>query len=569
MSSESDEKRRLSVSDLIETELLSGLDPEFAATYFRDTPESFLEWCKLCGCDRMYLNETYEEYFRLINSDYPRIMVLLPRGTYKSTALCAKCTRDIAMNRNERIAYFSETFKQAKAYVGWVRNQLENNRRIVDALGKFKPPRGVHKWSDEEMTVLGRTDMSKKEATLTGRGLDQVRAGPHYDKIIIDDPCSVGNTKTRDALETTKEYVKLVFAIAESTVDLESGERTGMTQIIVSCTRYHDDDALGYIERANEDIIKRQQRGDESAMPWKILKVPALDEDNEPTFRHLPQAVLDQQKDEMGPRVFSAQMMLDPIAGDKQTFHRPMFKIIPAKQLPLLDQMYRYLLTDTATTDNDDSDDVAFVAAGRDATGRDFVLDVVCRPMKPTECIEELFRMYMKWACRGVTMEKIAINDVYGAMIDQRCIDLQVKINVIPITGRSMESKRNRIESLEIPFSGGKIYFSSEIKPELIRVNMADKLCYGRLVDMFLRFPKTKDDHIPDAMSDLYKRDPKGKPLCPRPTVAEVMRARDFTTLNGQFANVNPQVRPVKKDFWGNLQQQTGRQMGGPYGAKS
>jgi hypothetical protein len=320
----------------------------------------------------------------------------------------------------------------------------------------------------------------------------------------------------------------------------------------------------------NEDIVKRKARGDESAVPWKILKVPATDEDNEPAFKHLPHVVLNQQKDEMGPTVYSAQMMLEPIAGERQTFHRWMFQLIPSKDLPRLDQMYRYLLTDTATTDEEDSDDVALAAAGRDATGRDYVLDAVCRPMKPSECINELFRMYLKWVCRGCTMEKIAINDVYGAMIDQKCIEEQVKIRVIPITGRTMESKQARIESLEIPMSGRKIYFSSDIDPALIRLNPATKECEGRIVDMFLRFPKTKDDHVPDALSDLYKRDPKGKPLCPRPRPDEVAGRSSLPgVINGKFANVNPGVKPVTSDFWGKLKGQTGKSgfKGGPYGS--
>lgn len=568
MSPESHEASSSFISDLVQRELLGGLDQEFRDRYLAPTPASFLEWCRLCGCDRMYLNETYENFFAAINSDYPRILVLLPRGTYKSTALEAKITRDIVMDRNIRIAYFSEKKEQAAAYVRWVRNQLENNERIISRLGAFKPTRAGGRWSDTEMTVLGRTDLSKKEANLTGRGLAQVRAGPHYDKIIIDDPCSVDNTRTAAALRQTTEYVKLVFAIAESVVDIETGARISMTQIIVSCTRYHHDDVLGYIKQANQDIVKRKMRGDESAVPWRVIEVPATNEAGTVFhFKHLTREVLDQLKDEMGPTVYSAQMLLEPLAGERQIFHRNMFQVIPDTQLPRLEQMRRYLLADTATTDNEDSDDVALLAAGRDATGRDFVLDVVCRKMKPSECVNEIFRMYMKWGCAGVTMEKNAINDVYGAMIDQKCIDEQVKVEVIPITGRTTESKQSRIESLEIPLSARRLYFSAAIAPDLLRVNPATREAEGRLVDMFLRFPKSKDDHIPDALSDLYKRDHQGKPACRRPRVHETVAGkRRFGTINGKFANVNPNVKPVAGDFWGRLRGQVGQGKGGPLG---
>jgi hypothetical protein len=565
---ESGDESNSFLSELVEKELIGGVDPGFAETYFRDTPESFLAWCHLCGCDRMYRSDIYDNFYNTINSNYPRILILMSRGTYKSTALCAKVARDIARDRNERIAYFSETLDQAKKYVGWVRNQFEDNRRIIQACGTFKPRRGKKKWSDQELWVVGRTDLSKREATLTARGLNQVRAGPHYGKIIIDDPCSVGNTRTANALNQTIEYIKLLFAIAESVVDIQTQLRTSMTQIIVSCTRYHDDDALGYILDINDSLKKRHAAGDETAIPWKVIEVPAVDEDGKPNFAHLPLDVLAQLKDEML-SAYAPQYMLNPIPPDKQLFVRPMFQVIPEPQLPKLDQMHRYLLTDTATTKNEDSDDVALGVVGRDATGRDFVLDLVMRPMKPSEVVDEMFRLYFQWVCRWALMEKIAINDVYGAMIEQKCITDQMRLKVVPVTGRTMESKKDRIASLEIPYSGKRIYYSSRIRSDLIRVNPADGLCYGRIVDQHLKFPKSKDDHWPDALSDLYKRAPDMSPLCPRPRPNEVLGSKRPATVNGRFVNVNPQVKPGPSDFWGQLGSQVkGQQLGGPYGSR-
>jgi len=555
------------LSELVQRELLGGPDQEFAGTYLGDGPECFLNWCRLCGCDRMYRSDIYDRFYELINSDYPRIMVLMSRGTFKSTGLCAKVARDIVKNRNVRIAYFSEKLEQAKKYVGWVRNQLENNRRVIEACGNFKPRRGKAKWTDDELWVLGRTDLSKREATLTGRGLAQVRAGPHYDTILIDDPCSIENTRTVKALATTIEYIKLIFAIAESVVEPESGERTSMTQIIVSCTRYHDDDALGYILDINEQLKKQQAKGDESAIPWKLIEVPAVDEENNPNFKHLPHAVLNQIKAEMG-SAYPAQYMLNPIPPDKQLFVREMFQVIPETQLPHREQMHIYLLTDTVTTDSDESDMGVLMPVGRDATGRDFVLDLVCRHFKPSEYVDAMFAMYFEWASRWALMEKTAINDVYGAMIEQKCITDQMRLKVVAVTGRTMESKRDRIASLEIPMSGRRVYWSSRIRPELLRVNPATKIAEGLVVDMFTKFPKSKRDDVPDALSDLYKRGPDRMPLCPRPRPNELaMAGRQPTTVNGRMANVNPHVRPVAGDFWGKLRNQTGRTLGGPYGS--
>lgn len=563
-SSESEPGLAASLFKLAADELAGRQDPEFAGRFLAPTPAAFDQFVKLLGCTLMYRSDIYDEFYQSLVDDYPRNLYLLPRASYKSTALCCSVVRDIILNRDDCILYSSETLEQAKEYTGWVFRQLEENKRLIEAVGEFKPKRGAKKWAEGEFTVLGRTDLSKKEATVTAKGLEQVRAGPHYRRIIVDDPCSPENTKTAGSLRATVDAFKHIFAIATTTVD-EEGEIVGRTRLDVSCTRYNEADMLGYVKAMNAELLKKRQAGDESAIPWRVIEYPAYDENGNTPFRHLPRAVLEQMRSEMGPRVFSAQMLLNPVPEDQARFKRPQFKYIPETQVPRREMLYTYLLTDLATTFNEDSDGQCLIVVGRDATGRDYVLDLVWKRMSPNDAIDALFEMYVAWGCRHALLEKSIFSDLYQGMIEHVSIERQIRIRIITVMGRTTESKEHRIDSLDIPMSGGTLFWSSHIRPEYIRLNPADQQCYGEVCDQFLNFPRGRNDDIPDALSDLYKTDRKGSPLCPRPRAAVMAnrQAQAPRTVNGRIV---PGAQRPGGDLWGNLRKQVQSGTGGIYG---
>jgi predicted phage terminase large subunit-like protein len=205
---------------------------------------------------------------------------------------------------------------------------------------------------------------------------------------------------------------------------------------------------------------------------------------------------------------------------------------------------------------------VALFVVGRDATGRDFVLDGQWREMSPSDTVARFFDYYVKWGCRAALMEKVAASECFAAMIDEQCIARQVRVQLVQVGGRSTESKESRIEALEIPMTGGVLYFSAALDRTLIHLE-PDGKCYGEIVEQFVRFPHGAHDDVPDALSDLYKRDHMGSPLCPRPKPYNLAR-NVITTVNGRMVNVQARPAAAGGDFWGNLQRQVGA--GGMFG---
>lgn len=523
------------------------------AKYLAPTAEAFHNLLRLLGCDRTYRSPIYDRLAELLCDDkVERLLVLMPRGSYKSTYLEASVIRDMYINPNIRILYSSETLQQAKAYTGWVKAQAEENHAMVDELGMLYDPENPKRWAAEAFYVVGRNDLSKKEATVTAKGMLQLRAGPHYDKIIMDDWVSVANSRTKEGIETAVSAFKHLFSIAEAVQ--EGGKIVSRTKLILNGTTYDDADVYSYVRRMNKELEAKAAAGDKTARPWTVFCAPA-EIDGQFPYKQLPEEVCRQLKTEQGARVYNAQYMLDPVPTEDAMFNRTQFRVIRHSEIPI-GNLWTYLLTDTATSE-DRSDYTVLAVVGRDSNGRDYLLDMMWHRFNPTEVRDNIFGMYDAWTCRHAVMEKAGINNCYGAMIDEKCRLESRKLKIVGIP-RTTTSKIWRVQALQPPLEAGTFFISDRLPQNLVRVERTKGHAFGELVDQFLRFPRGQHDDIPDALADLYARDSFGTLVCPRPPARKQGAQQQPTVVNGKLVLPTPQMnRPGLQrgggDFWGNL----------------
>lgn len=254
-----------------------------------------MAWTKLLHCDRIYLSEKYRRCFEFLLSPAKRKLLLMPRGTYKSTILCSFVAREIVKNPDIRILYASETYAQAKTYLAWVRRQFESNPDIKHTAGDLV---GRSDWRNDTFTVKTRKDLSKKESTLTAAGIDVTKVGMHYDLIIIDDCVSNTNTMTAGQMQKTLNWYRLLIPILEP----------GGT-IIVCGTRYDEEDLYGEIIKANTELEKiwastpEDQRRPEF-MPFEIM-IEQAETDGKPNFDHLDSPSLRVKRATLGPYIYA------------------------------------------------------------------------------------------------------------------------------------------------------------------------------------------------------------------------------------------------------------------------
>jgi len=507
----------------------------------QDKPESFLKWTKFLKCDRTYLSPRYRVAYNFLHSPSRRKFMNWPRGTYKSTHLCCFALKEIVKNPNIRILYGSETYGQAKEYVQWVRSQFEENEELRARYGNLV---GKRDWRAEKFTVSTRTDLAKKESTMTACGIDVTKTGGHYDLIIIDDPVSNTNTMTTAQMEKTLAWYKLLLSILEPNGTL-----------ILCGTRYDEDDLYGEILRINEklqtlwDSLPEEERRPD-LMPYDVLVEQATDDgtvEGKILYEHLDRAFLRQKLIEQGPYIFSCQYMNSPVNHENAVFTREMFQLIRPEDIPKMTNTY--MLTDTAVT-TDGCESVNFMFS-KDSIDNVYVLDCTIGQWKPDEYVRQFFSLYEKWNPRLCLLEKVPINHNYMTMLERESRERQSPIKLVWINGRTREAKDDRILTMQGRFAARRIFFSSDINKEFIHQKAG--LCYGKIVKQFINFrPKSggKKD-ILDCLSDMDKRDRRsGAELCPYPRRRRPEKI-NTGTINGRYPSKTLLSKGNPgKDFW-------------------
>lgn len=175
---------------------------------------------------------THEGTIKALEANTKRKLIILPRGTFKSS-IC-----DIAYpiwrllnNPNERILIDSELFGNSKTFLREIRAYLEDPK-ITQYFGDFKT---TDDWTQSSITIKQRTK-PYKESSITCGGVGTTKVGQHYSIIIGDDYNSPSNSDTSEGLEKVIRH----YRYNQSILDPDG------TMVIVG-TRYSTRDCIGFI----------------------------------------------------------------------------------------------------------------------------------------------------------------------------------------------------------------------------------------------------------------------------------------------------------------------------------
>ncbi len=175
---------------------------------------------------------THGDTIRALQSDTKRKLIVLPRGSLKSS-LC-----DVAYpiwlllrNPNERILIDSELVTNSSTFLREIKAHLENPV-LTEIFGEFKTQEN---WTQGSITIKQRSQ-PYKESSITCGGVGTVKVGQHYTVIIGDDYNSNKNSETPEGLEKVLRHYKYNQSILEPTG----------TYVIVG-TRYSSRDVPNFI----------------------------------------------------------------------------------------------------------------------------------------------------------------------------------------------------------------------------------------------------------------------------------------------------------------------------------
>ena len=454
---------------------------------------------------------------------------LWPRGTFKTAVFdVALVCWEIARNPNIRICVCSETGKQAKKLV-------KQAMKIIDSQW-YRDRFGTHRKESEWRESTGeffsalRTISHVKEATLLAAGAGEVWTGSHWDLVIMDDVVSQENTRTVDSLESMKNWLGEILA------QLDPGCR-----ILMIGTLHHYADLYCHIMKSREMRALFELSIYSWKMPDGSLFFPG----------RLTHEFIAQQKALMPPRLFACFYENRPTTSEEQIFHPEYFRVIENEDIP--SSVWTYLFTDFAFIAEEKkkgkADRTAFWVVSLDTNRTAYVRDFYVGRWKPSDSVRiacDLWDRYQSVNMKGIIVEDTTHKELLSSVFEEVRRSTFIKPKIIPVAGRNQEIKDIRIESAEPRFRRGDIFFARSLKEQWRK--------WKPLIDEMTEWPFSQHDDVPDAISDLDKKDKEGKWVAPNPPVGwrQQQGFRQLPNLiDGRF---NPDRGYPARDFIKNDQ---------------
>lgn len=436
--------------------------------------------CKRADIARQWLLDRCKEVQRSPNGH----LDLWAREHYKSTIITFGLTlQDILSShgdnpsehwqgRETTTGIFSCTRPIAKGFLGQIKYEFEQNenlRILYPDIVWENPNRDSPKWSMDNGIVLKRKT-NPKEATVEAWGIvDGQPTSRHFFILVYDDLVTVDHIGTPTMMQK-------VLSTWEVSTNL--GAEGGYQRYIG--TRYHANDAYRH-------MIKRKV-----ATPRIYPATTDGTIDGAPVL--LKKEALDEKRKVQGPYTFACQMLLNPVADEKQGFKRDWIQYHKGSNG---DGMNKYILVDPANQKKQQNDFTVMAVIGLSADNNYYLLDMIRDRLNLTERAAELFRLHAKWLPITIGYEE------YGMQADIEHIKYEMSkrnyhFSITPLGGKL--SKIDRIRALIPIFSAHRFYI-----PESIFKTNYEKRTED-LVDIFLAeeydcFPVSMHDDMLDAIA--------------------------------------------------------------------
>jgi hypothetical protein len=403
-------------------EKLFSFDYEETAAWYAETARKLSPGeLALLGCNDRYflltvlLGRQDAEHFwlfdrcREVERDPDGYIDLWARFHYKSTIITfAGAIQEVMCDPEITIAIFSVIKPIAEAFLNQIKEEFEQNERLKqvypDVLYAFPRQNSSDgrpaKWGVARGITVKRKS-NPKEATIEAHGLIDGQPTSRHFRLHIYDDVVTQDYLSNDQIRKTTERWELADNL---------GSHLGVRKWMPA-TRYHFADTCGV-------VINRK------SMKPRIY--PATDDGTltgKPVF--LPQERWDQLKNDQRSTV-SAQLLLNPIAGDEATFSS--LWLTPYDVIPAV--MNVYVLVDPSMGVTERSDRTAIAVIGIDQGSNKYLIDGVRHRMKLSERWAYIKQFKRKWE-RHPCVKGVKIGyERYGMQVDLEVMqDMMIQEN--------------------------------------------------------------------------------------------------------------------------------------------
>lgn len=271
--------------------------------------------------------------------------------------------------------------------------------------------------------------------------------------------------------------------------------RMGKKLVILTMTRWHSDDVIGRLTDPENPYYNAIE-----AKKWKIIRLPAIAEDDDPLGRKngeplwplmpdgLPRYDLEflESQQRMDPLGFAALYQQRPSVADGVLFRRENSRYYDNADLP--DEMRFYSASDHAVGIKQRNDPSCFLKGGMDKQGVLYLTECFWQKVKTDVAVEAMLTMaggntrpLLWWAEKGHISQSI------GPFLYKRMLETQTYINIREVT--PVGDKEQRAQSAAAMFAVGRIKFPK------------GELWVEKAINELLAFPNGNHDDFADALA--------------------------------------------------------------------
>lgn len=445
----------------------------------------------VCGRSDMD-HEWLWERCREVQAAPDNFLDLWARDHYKSTVITfGKTIQDIlvshgddAKGREVTVGIFSHTRPIAKSFLRQIMRELEGNVLLQGLFPDVlwaNPRKEAPKWSEDEGIIVRRKG-NPKECTVEAWGVvDGQPTGKHFSLQVYDDIVTLASVNTPDMITKTNDALALSFNL---------GTQGGKRRFIG--TRYHFNDSYKMV--MDRDI----------ATPRIYAATNDGTANGEPVL--LTQEQLDEKRRIMGPYIFSAQMLQNPVADETQGLKKEWLRFWDGGNYS---GMNVYILCDAAGSKKKGRDYTVFWVIGLGEDRNYYHLEVVRDRFNLTQRGSTLMELHRKWTrLIGKPPEQVRY-ERYGMMGDIEYIQqLQAQQNyrfhITEVAGQL--PKEDRIRRLVPIFEQGKFYLLNSQHVTQHDGKTTD-LVENFIHQEYLCFPVSIHDDMLDSLSRIAEPD--------------------------------------------------------------
>lgn len=267
--------------------------------------------------------------------------------------------------------------------------------------------------------------------------------------------------------------------------------RMGRKLVVITMTRWHSDDIVGRLTDPENEHYNAIE-----AATWKIIRLPAIAEEDDPLGREPGEPLWPGAFDEkflssqqrIDPLGFAALYQQTPTVADGTLFRRETIQRYEPHELP--ETLRYYAASDHAVGTKQRNDPSCFGKGGVDAQGNLWMTDLFWQRVPADRAVEMMLEMgtggetatrpLLWWAERGHISKSI------GPFLTKRMQETQRYMNVQEVT--PIGDKEQRAQSIAARVALGKVYFPKGA-------------IWDKAIEEMLAFPNGLHDDFVDMLS--------------------------------------------------------------------